>query len=78
MGVMGCSRKGCGNAMCDTYVNSVAGYICDDCKSEFEELIGDEELPVSRMVTKLEIFLSKRKKTFELVNVQEFFNRNIK
>jgi hypothetical protein len=76
MGVMSCSRKGCYEVGCKTYVPEV-GYICGDCRNEFEEIVGNEELTISRMITKLEIFLSKKKETFKLVNVQEFFNRNI-
>jgi len=34
MGVLSCSRNGCENIMCDTYVNGV-GYICYECKNEF-------------------------------------------
>lgn len=73
---MSCSRKGCYEVGCQTYVPEV-GYICSDCRNEFEESVGNEELTVSRMITKLEIFLSQRKETVKLVNVQEFFNRNI-
>jgi hypothetical protein len=35
MGVLPCYRKDCNNIMCNTYVDGV-GYICDDCKEEFE------------------------------------------
>ena len=35
MGVMGCSRKGCDNIMCDRYSDDY-GYICWEC---FNELV---------------------------------------
>ena len=38
MGVMSCSRYGCENIMCDTYVDGV-GYVCYDCQKEFEKYL---------------------------------------
>lgn len=35
---MSCSRNGCNNIMCDTYVDGV-GYICYRCQSQFKEYI---------------------------------------
>lgn len=37
MGVMSCSRKDCENIMCDTLTDE--GYVCTECKSEFEKLM---------------------------------------
>lgn len=38
MGVLACSRKGCENIMCDTYVPEV-GYVCKSCQQEFKNYI---------------------------------------
>lgn len=38
MGVLQCDRKGCPEIMCDYYVLNV-GYICGECKSEFQAMI---------------------------------------
>lgn len=35
MSVMSCSRTGCDNIMCDTYVSGI-GYICNECQEEFK------------------------------------------
>lgn len=38
MGVMSCSKKGCENIMCDTYINGI-GYICNECQFEFKKYL---------------------------------------
>lgn len=34
MGVKTCSKPGCNNIMCDTYVPEV-GYVCTECQDDF-------------------------------------------
>lgn len=38
MSVLSCSRNGCNNIMCDTYVDGV-GYICNSCQHEFKHYV---------------------------------------
>ena len=35
MGVKKCSRRGCDNLMCQTYVDRI-GYVCRECQMEFK------------------------------------------
>ena len=75
MGVMNCTRKGCDNIMCQTYIPEI-GYICGDCQREFAIIVGCEVLPESRLRTKLEIFLSKSKDhDHQKLSVEDFFNK---
>lgn len=57
MGVMSCSRRDCENIMCDTYIDTI-GYICGDCKREFEDKLGYTVLPAGEMYKKLKEFMA--------------------
>lgn len=36
MGIMKCNRNNCNSILCKTHTDE--GYICDECKEEFEEM----------------------------------------
>lgn len=64
MSVMSCSRTGCDNIMCDTYVEGV-GYICYECQEEFKNfaclhLLGGEQ----QIVEVLQVFMGIPKGTY--------------
>ena len=74
MGVMECSRKDCPNIMCDT--DTSEGYICRECQTEFEELVGSEDIPRKEMNDKFKAFMNTEKghgNPNELINVNDFF-----
>ncbi len=87
MGVMGCHRTGCENIMCQTYINRV-GYICGDCKCEFEDYIerkkGSEEhdgdFTEGQLEKELKVFMDTDKdesiSKSDQMDVWEFFNKN--
>lgn len=81
MGVMACSRKNCGNILCDTYIISV-GYICGSCKYEFKKwLESREKYPKTQneINSELEIFMETDVDEFKNspeMTVDEFFNKN--
>lgn len=54
MSVLKCDKRGCTNIMCDTYIPNI-GYICDDCKDEFETYMDDK--PKTNLKQELEIFM---------------------
>lgn len=60
MGVMSCYRKGCDEIMCRTYVDSI-GYICSDCKGEFE-LLYPGKYSENKLIRKLEKFMTTEKR----------------
>lgn len=43
MGVKTCSRNGCEEIMCHTYINEI-GYVCNDCRQEFIDNSGGESI----------------------------------
>jgi len=57
MGVMSCARTGCGEIMCDTYIEDI-GYICYKCKQELEDSKPESFLDVSKFMN------TKKGKTF--------------
>lgn len=60
MGVLSCSRKGCSNIMCRTYVSNI-GYICLDCQNEFKRYLNNENLKFTdynELLGRLEIFMN--------------------
>jgi len=78
MGVMSCFRKGCENIMCDTYVSGI-GYICYDCKGEFEYRYPDK-YSENKLLKKLEKFMDTEKRYREIkvidssgITVYDFF-----
>jgi hypothetical protein len=70
MGVMNCSRKGCDNIMCDTYVSEV-GYICNECKQEFENKYPGFESK-RKLLKKLEKFMNEEKKYAEEITIRTY------
>lgn len=83
MGVMICNRKGCDNIMSRTHI-PVVGYICTNCKEEFEDYLyskNKEVLKNSEMITELIKFMSTIKDCEENdddeeINVVDFLNNN--
>lgn len=79
MGVMSCSREGCSNIMCDTYVNDI-GYICYECQKEFKEylFIYDKNPSNENKIKKeLKKFMSTEKDSYTRgrdMSVDEFFH----
>jgi len=66
MSVLACSRTGCKNIMCDTFVPEI-GYICDECKNEFKKYLqhdGKTHLTSQQIVEELKIFIETPKGTF--------------
>lgn len=78
MGVMSCSRRGCGIIMCDTYVPRV-GYVCFDCQAEFKlylEIHGIVLKTEREINNELTQFMETERNTFvrgKEVSVDEFF-----
>jgi hypothetical protein len=61
MGVMACSRKGCDNIMCQTYIPEI-GYICSSCQAEFKEMYKDIDFSDGLEITmELEKFMDINK-----------------
>lgn len=64
MGVLSCSRSNCENIMCDTYIPTM-GYICNECKEEFEGLMGTNSHYSKEVIeSKLEMFLETEKEEY--------------
>lgn len=79
MGVMSCSRKGCPEIMCQTYIDGI-GHICYDCQKEFQEVMGeDAELSEQHMYEQLKAFMTTEPRHphggSEQVTVSQFFNK---
>lgn len=80
MGVMNCSRVGCSNIMCDTYVDDV-GYVCYECTSEFKKYLSfknSTELTEREFHAEFKIFMKSRKDSFDnndKINVDDFFEK---
>lgn len=78
MGVMSCSKRGCDNIMCDTYVNDI-GYICYSCKEEFKTYLNKENIKAEtagEIRKVLETFMKIRKDYYTSGNemsIDEFF-----
>lgn len=60
MGVMSCDRLGCENIMCQR-MTPCGNYICWECVSEFQTVMGGRKRTVSKFKKKLEKFLKTRK-----------------
>jgi len=77
---MSCSRKGCENIMCDTYIDG-AGYICYECKSEFNLYLRqlDNEVKYEGGIKRELIkFMDTEKDEFvkgEVISVDDFFSK---
>lgn len=80
MGVMSCSRSGCSNIMCDTYVEGV-GYVCKECQAEFKEFVNRlSEKPETegQLQRQLKIFMDTEAGEFKQGNamdVNSFFRK---
>lgn len=77
MGAMNCSRKDCDKPMCDIHISEV-GYICYDCRTEFEETLEEGiELTQGEFISKLEIFMNTTKDEYgkDKLTVNEFFGK---
>lgn len=77
---MSCSRNGCDNIMCDTYVDH-AGYICRDCQEEFKNWVKADRIQIhteGEAITALRIFMDEEKCSMSFSDVQldldEFFS----
>jgi len=79
MGVMNCSRKDCNEIMCQTYIPSV-GYICGDCKFEFENNLNEVCMTEIEFIEELKTFIEKPKDCFDNrgITSYEFFNKYTK
>jgi hypothetical protein len=80
MGAMECSRPGCEEIMCRTYVEFV-GYICHECKEEFKDYLLKNSLEFTfepDLKDELEKFMDTEKDTFseqEPLNIDDFFEQ---
>ena len=80
MGVMTCSRNGCSNIMCDTYLPNL-GYICNECQREFKELPESSELNNTKDIAiRIEQFMKTEKNLSSAqenkeMSVDEFFRQ---
>jgi hypothetical protein len=81
MGVMGCHREGCGNIMCDTYVDGI-GYVCNECQKEFKDYLEKEGLTPQRegeIRRELQKFMATEKSMYDMgkeMTINEFFNKH--
>jgi transposase-like protein len=78
---MSCSRRGCSNVMCDTYINDI-GYVCHDCQKEFQ-LFLDENNKNPKNANEIHDELEKFMETTSRKNydsgelsIDEFFRQN--
>jgi len=60
MGVMSCFRNNCDSIMCDTWVEPV-GYICYECKTEFENKYAGRKFSREKFLKKLQKFMDSPK-----------------
>lgn len=81
MGVLSCSRDGCSNIMCDTYVDGI-GYICTECQEEFKEYIlitGSRAASHNGIHHALETYMETSKgeyhKNIQSSKIDEFFEK---
>ncbi len=78
MGVRGCFRRGCDNIMTDTYISGI-GYICYDCQKEFKQYLernSIENTSEQQLLEILEKFMNLSKSSSEIIDIDEFFNKN--
>ena len=83
MGVMACSRHGCGNVMCDRLICDGAYYICDECLVElktYQATWKDRELTVLDVYDRVSLFMGSCPGQYKVLYSQEIgteFNRLI-
>ena len=78
MGVLPCRRKDCEEIMCQTYIPQI-GYLCSTCIREFKNKLESEglkELPENELVSRLETFITSRKISSDIVNIEGYFNNH--
>lgn len=63
MSVLACSRTNCNGIMCDVLIHGI-GYICYECKNEFEKSVKGLELTEQEWMEKLKTFIETRKSDF--------------
>ena len=80
MGVLACDRKECSNIMCDTYIEEINSYICNECQDEFVTYLNSKSLNKEQMtsyeiIEQLKVFMETKKDTYqkESISVSEFF-----
>jgi len=67
MGVLSCSRDGCDNIMCRTYVYGI-GYVCDECQDQFKQYLKSKHTSIHSnhdIEEELKNFLEIDKDNFE-------------
>lgn len=81
MGVLLCDRNNCQNIMCDTYVEEIDCYICDDCKEEFKNYLifkkqDPNALTSNQIIENLKLFMHTAKSSYlaDKISVNKFFN----
>jgi len=79
---MGCHREGCGNIMCDVYVDGI-GYVCYECQKEFKEYLEKEGFTVLQgegvIRRELQKFMATEKGQYDIgkeMTVTEFFYKH--
>lgn len=82
MGVMSCSKRGCDNIMCDTYVLNV-GYVCYECREDFKKHLTLNRIPIYSdhdIVIELQKYIEIEKpygdQEIHLENVDKFFQNH--
>jgi len=78
MGVNRCSRNGCENIMCDTYIPAV-GLICNNCQEEFKRFSGISMYTEEDLIEELKLFMDMEKEEEKEINeeyIQRFFERH--
>jgi hypothetical protein len=73
MGVMKCSRKGCNNTLCRTYIIEI-GYICNNCINEFKEYIKSNNIKINTeldLIKELTLFMGTD--NINKINIDDYF-----
>lgn len=80
MGVLACNRNECRNIMCDTYVEEINSYICNECQDEFitylnSKGLNNKQMTSNEITEELIKFMMTKKDTYqkESISVSEFF-----
>lgn len=77
---MNCSRSGCGEPMAKTHISGV-GYVCGECKSEFEEYLEKnllEPKTENHILDEFKRFMDTEKNSnldSPEMTIREFFNK---
>lgn len=81
MGLMYCSRKGCDNIMCSNYIiREGYGYICYDCKNEYESILEFKKpTSIKKAYKLLDKMLDSEKvivKDSDIIKIEDIINEN--